>query len=393
MRIHSLILGLLLYASSLQAQVTLRVDRVPTNTPVDAVLYIAASFNGWNPKNAPHALTKNADGSYQIILPTGLDTFEYKFTRGSWETVETDAANKAVENRRYSAATGKTVTHKIENWQDVAGGAPVKQHTLTPNVAILADSFAIPQLNRKRRVWVYLPNDYTSSKRRYPVLYLHDGQNVFDEFTGFSGEWGVDETLRQLQLTGQDAGCIVVAVDHGGAKRLDELSPWRNAKYGGGQGDAYLDFIVKTLKPHIDSKYRTIKNRQHTGIAGSSMGGLISLYAGLKYAKVFSKIGVFSPALWFAQDSVFQYVRHARLRQPTQFYFVAGEQESETMVPLMAAMRDSLRKAGVKPTAISYHAVPDGKHAEWFWRREFPAAYQWLYKSKVPGGKKARAKQ
>ena len=123
------------------------------------------------------------------------------------------------------------------------------------------------------------------------------------------------------------------------------------------------------------------------------MGGLISLYAGLKYPRVFSKIGVISPALWFAQDSVFAYVSRTKLRQPMQVYLVAGEQESETMVPLMAAMRDSLQKAGVKPTAISYRAVPDGKHAEWFWRREFPAAYQWLYKSNAPGGKKARARQ
>lgn len=380
MRIFFFVVFLLLWSSASRAQTTLRVTRVPANTPAGAVLYVAGSFNNWNPKNAPHALTKNADGSYQLILPPGLDNFEYKFTRGSWETVETDAANKAVENRAYTASGGKIVTHDISNWQDLAGGAPVKQHTLTPNVTVLADSFLMPQLNRKRRVWVYLPNDYATSHRRYPVLYLHDGQNVFDEFTGFSGEWGVDETLRQLQLAGQDAGCIVVAVDHGGANRLDELSPWRNAKYGGGQGDAYLEFMVQTLKPYIDAQYRTLKSRQHTGIAGSSMGGLISLYAGLKYPQVFSKVGVFSPAFWFAQDSLFRYMQQARLRQLMRFYFVAGMQEGETMVPLMAAMRDSLKNSGVKASNISYRAVADGKHAEWFWRREFPAAYQWLYK-------------
>jgi metallo-beta-lactamase class B len=360
----------------------LRINRVPANTPAEAVLYVAGSFNNWNPRNAPHALTKNVDGSYQVVLPPDTEAFEYKFTRGSWETVETDATNKAIENRRCSALGVKTVNHDISNWQDLAGGAPVKKHTLTPNVAVLSDSFAIPQLNRKRRVWVYLPNDYASSTRRYPVLYLHDGQNVFDEFTSFSGEWGVDEALRQLQLAGRDAGCIVVAVDHGGDTRLDELSPWRNAKYGGGQGEAYLNFIVQTLKPQIDAKYRTQPERQHTGMAGSSMGGLMSLYAGLKYPHVFSKVGVFSPALWFAQDSVFAYARRAKLRQPVKFYLVAGKQESETMIPLMAAMRDALRKARVKPEDISYRAVADGKHAEWFWQREFPAAYQWLYKTK-----------
>lgn len=255
---------------------------------------------------------------------------------------------------------------------------------------VLTDSMTIPQLNRKRRVWVYLPNDYATSTRRYPVLYLHDGQNVFDEFTSFSGEWGVDETLRQLQLSGHDRGCIVVALDHGGDTRLNELSPWRNTQYGGGQGDAYLEFMVRTLKPRIDSTYRTLPDRQHTGMAGSSMGGLISLYAGLKFPEVFSKIGVFSPALWFAKDSVFAYVRQAKPRQPMQFYLVAGEQESDTMVPLMADLRDALRKAGVKQENISYRALADGKHAEWFWRREFPAAYKWLFKRGETGGKKAR---
>lgn len=97
------------------AQVILRVERVPANTPTDAIVYVAGSFNNWNPKNAPHALTKNADGSYQVILPPNVGNFEYKFTRGSWETVETDAANQAIENRHYPPHAGKTVIHTISN--------------------------------------------------------------------------------------------------------------------------------------------------------------------------------------------------------------------------------------------------------------------------------------
>lgn len=257
-----------------------------------------------------------------------------------------------------------------------------KRHTLTPNVTVLTDSFIIPQLNRERRVWLYLPNDYATSQRRYPVLYLHDGQNVFDEATSFAGEWGVDETLRQLQQAGQDQGCIVVAVDNDGKRRLDEYSPWRNEKLGGGEGDAYVEFLVKTLKPYVDAKYRTLPGREYTGIAGSSMGALISLYASLKYQEVFSKVGLFSPAFWFAKQPLFDFVRATKIRQSMRFYLVAGAQEGEGMVPLMAAMHDSLRKAGAAPKDLYYQVSPDGKHSEWFWRREFPAAYQWLYAPK-----------
>jgi len=258
-------------------------------------------------------------------------------------------------------------------------------HTRTPNVSILADSFSIPQLQRKRRVWLYLPNDYATSRRRYPVLYLQDGQNIFDEATSFAGEWGVDETLSQLQQDGQDPGCIVVAIDNDGKRRLDEYSPWKNPKLGGGEGDAYVEFLVKTLKPYVDATYRTLPGREHTGIAGSSMGALISLYAALKHPAVFGKVGLFSPAFWFAQQPLFEFVSTAKVRQPTRFYLVAGAQESPTMVPLMAAMRDSLRKAGIAQRDISYQVSPDGKHSEWFWRREFPAAYQWLYAPKRHG--------
>jgi metallo-beta-lactamase class B len=259
---------------------------------------------------------------------------------------------------------------------------PTKQHTLTPNVTVLTDSFLIPQLERERRVWLYLPNDYATSQRRYPVLYLHDGQNVFDEATAFAGEWGVDESLRQLQLTGQDQGCIVVAVDNGEKRRLDEYSPWHNAKLGGGEGDAYVEFLVKTLKPYLDSHYRTLPGREHTGIAGSSMGALISLYAALKYQDVFSKVGLLSPAFWFAEQPLFTFVRATKVVKPMRFYFVAGAQEGDNMVPQMAAMRDALQAASVAPKDISYQVRADGKHSEWFWRREFPAAYRWLYAPK-----------
>jgi hypothetical protein len=134
-----------------------------------------------------------------------------------------------------------------------------------------------PQLRNTRDIQVYLPPSYKASGRQYPVIYMHDGQNLFDPELSFAGEWGVDETMERLAPEGFEA--IVVAIPNMAGERSHEYSPWVDPRVGGGKGDAYLDFIVDTLKPQIDRRFRTERGRQHTGIVGSSMGGLISLYA------------------------------------------------------------------------------------------------------------------
>ena len=383
----ALLLALLLAGPAALAQTTLRVV-VPTTTPAAAVLYVAGSFNGWQPAAAGYALARQANGTYCLTLPPAVrGPQEFKLTRGSWETGEATASFEAAANRRADFGAGPdTLRLQVAAWQDQrpGGTAPAapKVHTLTGNVRVLADSFALPQLHRKRRVWLYLPAGYAASKRRYPVLYLQDGQNVFDNATAYSGEWGVDETLSKLEAAAPGAtGCIVVAVDNGGEHRLDEYSPWQNAELKkGGEGAAYTDFLAGTLKPYIDAHYRTQPDAAHTGIAGSSMGGLIALYAGLKYPAIFGRVGVFSPATWFAKDSLLAYERRRPVPLASRFYFVAGPAESETMLPLMAAARDGLLARGVPASHILFKAPADGQHAEWFWRREFAAAYQWLMK-------------
>lgn len=348
---------------------------------------MAGFSTNWQPGAAGFALARQPDGTYQLMLPaTVRGPQELKFTRGSWATGEAAASYQPRANRHADVGVGPaTLSLQVVNWQDQRpGGAPAapKPHTLAANVRVLADSFRLPQLHgRARRIWLYLPPGYSKGKpRRFPVLYLQDGQNVFDEVTFFSGEWGVDETLNQLAATGQDpSGCIVVAVDNGGDRRLDEYSPWVNAEYKkGGEGDQYTDFLALTFKPYTDAHYRTRPDAAHTVIAGSSMGGLIALYAGLKYSQVFGRVGAFSPAIWFVKDSLLAYERHQPAPRASRFYFVAGPTESETMVPLMASMRDGLLARGVAPSHLAYVTPADGKHAEWFWRCEFGPAYRWL---------------
>ena len=182
------------------------------------------------------------------------------------------------------------------------------------NVKLLSNNFYMPQLNKNRRIWIYLPNDYeTNTNKRYPVLYMHDGQNCFDKTTAFAGEWGIDETLNYKEKNG-DKGCIVVAIDNGGASRLDEYSPYVNSQYGGGKGDDYLDFLALTLKPFIDSAYRTFPDKNNTAMAGSSMGGLITMYALFKYPNIYGKAGIFSPAFWFS-NQLYTYVLNKKSKK------------------------------------------------------------------------------
>ncbi len=267
--------------------------------------------------------------------------------------------------------------------QGGAENAP-RPHSATASVSVLDTAFAIPELGRTRRVWVYLPPDYASSGKAYPVLYMHDGQNVFDAATSYAGEWGVDEALDSLHAAG-DPGVIVVAVDNGQQQRMNEYSPWIHPQHGGGEGDEYADFLANTLKPHVDARYRTRPGPESTGIMGSSMGGLISLYAALRHPEVFGRVGVFSPSLWFS-DSVFVAARAgvASGARP-RMYFVSGGSEGPGTAPRIVVvsqqrMIDTLAAAGwTVGTDVLAAAPDDGEHREWFWRREFPAAYRWLF--------------
>jgi predicted alpha/beta superfamily hydrolase len=251
--------------------------------------------------------------------------------------------------------------------------AQAKESTANKNVLIIDTSFFMPQLNRHRRIWIYLPEGYTASKKKYPVLYMHDGQNVFDNKTSFAGEWGVDEAMDTLGSLVKKS--IIVAIDNGQEKRLNEYSPYDMEKYGKGEGIQYVDFIVKTLRPYINKNYRTKKCRKHTFTAGSSMGGLISLYALLKYPKVFGGAGVFSPAFWIAPQIKADVAERSK-KIKGKIYLYAGKQEDGAMVPDLLAMFELLHQhSKAKLTTV---IRSEGKHNEASWRKEFPVFYKWM---------------
>ncbi|KQQ87853.1 alpha/beta hydrolase [Massilia sp. Leaf139] len=258
---------------------------------------------------------------------------------------------------------------------DVAPAA--KPSTALPGVSLLAEQLEIPGLNRKRQIRLYLPPAYATSNKRYPVLYMHDAQNLFDDATAFAGEWKVDETLDALSKEGK-LELIVVGIDNGGDKRITELSAWDNPRFGQAEGRQYTDFIVKTLKPLIDARYRTLPGRAHTAIMGSSMGGLASHYAIAQYPQVFSKAGVFSPAYWTAAPA-FDFMAAHPLPQDARVYLLAGEKEDEPMVPDVRRMAQVVTASGHPAANTVLKIVPEQKHDEAFWRGELRDALLWMF--------------
>lgn len=380
------LLGLVLLGmpASAKAQLTITLTHLPASTPDTATVFVAGSFNNWNPAAPGFQLQPGGEGTYSLTLADSIrGAVAFKFTLGGWDVVETDSSGQDVPNRTFTVpATGAvTYTGTVSGWND---GTPPPS-TVSTSVSVLSEAFEIPQLNRTRRIWIYLPPDYATSDRTYPVLYMHDGQNVFDTATSYAGEWGVDETLDSLHTQG-DPGLIVVAIDNGGSHRIDEYAPYTNAQYGGGEGEEYIEFIVHTLKPHIDAHYRTRPGRGETGIMGSSMGGLISLYAVLAYPEVFGKAGIFSPSLWFSPE-VFAEAEAARaIPLHSRLYIVSGGQEGQNVLAQQAQataqerLVEALLSAGFqRETEVKAYIDPEGRHNEPFWQRVFPDAYQWLF--------------
>lgn len=252
-----------------------------------------------------------------------------------------------------------------------------KQATATENVQVLPYQFLMPDLDRKRTVRLYLPPSYDGSTKSYPVIYMHDGQNLFDDLTSYAGEWGIDESLNIL-ATDQGLEFIVVGIDNGGDFRMNELSPWPNDRFGEAQGKQYMDFIVEVVKPYIDTNFRTKPDRLHTAIMGSSMGGLISHYAMHEYSNIFSKAGIFSPSYWYSQD-VFAFTKFKKAKLDARLYVMFGDSEGNGMIADTDTMQRQLKQQGHPKQNTLFKRVAGGEHNELLWGGEFSEAVKWLF--------------
>lgn len=366
----------LCFATWIQAQITFNLTNTPAYyTPILDDIYVAGTFNNWNPADPAAKLIYNGSTwSLSLQLTVG-QTYEYKFTRGSWASVESKADGSYLPNRSYTFNGGALVqNHSIAGWTDTYASGT---HTATSGVKMMAGSFVMPQLsNRARAVWVWLPPDYYTSNKNYPVLYAQDAQNLFDAPYSFSGEWGVDEAMQTIASENRPV-CIVIGVNNGGSTRLDEYSPWVNANYGGGEGDEYANFMVNTLKPYVDAHFRTLPDRENTALLGSSMGALISYYTALQYQQIVGKAALFSPSFWF-NNATFSFPQTVGHQATMRLYLLGGGQESGVIADNQT-IYTNLLTAGFSGNELNLQTRADGQHSEWFWQREFPNAYRWLF--------------
>jgi predicted alpha/beta superfamily hydrolase len=264
-------------------------------------------------------------------------------------------------------------------------------HTLTGDIQ--AQSFHSKLLNNDRNIIVYLPPDYATNKsRRYSVLYLNDGQNLFDGATSFipGQEWRVDETAQRLITTGKIEPLIIVGI-YNTKDRIDEYTPAADAKYKlGGKADLYGRMLVEELKPFIDAEYRTRKDAGNTGLGGSSLGGLVSLYLALKYPAVFGRVAVVSPSVWFANKQIVHHVEAFRKRPGVRIWLDTGTKEGRTAEEAQQTVNDArllketLVKKGWKVRKdLNYLEAEGAEHNEAAWAARVASILTFLFPRKL----------
>jgi predicted alpha/beta superfamily hydrolase len=237
-----------------------------------------------------------------------------------------------------------------------------------------------PELRNRRDVDVYLPASYFRSRRRYPVIYLQDGQNLSNPETAFSGTWELPRALETIAGLGLEA--IVAGVHHAGERRLAEYSPFRDSKHGGGAGRRYLTFLASTLKPQIDRRFRTQPDREATAIGGSSMGGLISLYAFLRFPQVFGAACVMSPALWFGDSRIFETAASGQSRRG-RIYLDVGTEEGREALRDTRRMRRLLQARGYGKDSLLYREAHGAPHSESAWAERLAPALAFVLSGRV----------
>ncbi len=375
--------------SHLRTQVTVQVlVKVPADTPKEGPVFLAGAgeaLGNWKVDGLP--LKRDADGTWrgQFAARVG-DVVEGKVNRGSWDTVEKGPNGDEVANRRFVVEKDQPWEIRVSRW---AGQAPSGSSSLTGDIR-RHSGFASKHLKNTRDLFVYLPPAYDQQKtKRYSVLYLHDGQNLFDRATGFMGrEWNVDETAEKLIKGKRLAPVIIVGVANTPG-RNDEYTPVYSAEHKfGGKGDLYARFLVEEVKPFIDRTYRTLPDRAHTAVGGSSLGGLISLYICSRYPQVFSGCAALSPSLWWEKAWILSDLS-SRLDQlkNTRFWVDIGTREGDNPQAHLDNLRrlaDLLRKAGLREGVdFTAREIEGATHSEQAWSARFDQVLQFLYRSQT----------
>lgn len=363
--------------------VTVKLYKVPENTNSFDRLYLAGPVNGWNPGQANFEFVKGAEGifSLTVAVPANQTNFEFKVTRGTWASVERDENGSDVPNHLvnlFGNATSKAL--KIPNWADRP----------TPLVStrvghIEIQSVYMASLQQSRQIWIYLPPDYATSSKSYPVLYMYDAQNLFDRKSApFDQEWRVDESLEELYYENLQSGMIVIALDNSSRRACEynvfAADPHPYCAEGSALGSLLNDFIALELMPWVDSHYRSIPDREHRAVMGSSMGGQMALSMGLRYPEHFAQVLALSPSyqnqlsarLWMPE-----YIRGLKGTPALKIYQDIGDSEqirdikANVLQSNMYAVQAALRSLGMDEAFNQARVIPGAVHNEQAWAGRF----------------------
>lgn len=358
-----------------EKEITFRVTIAESLMTAGDTLYIVGNTNqlgNWQADAVP--LKKMDNSTWEIVLPfRDGQRLEYKFTRGTWRTEEVLADGRVPGNNNLIVQKNQTVEHTILNWKDFyfkpVGGitGTVKYH----------ESFPSSKLGNKRTLIVWTPPEYEKSGKRYPVLYMHDGQNIIDPKTSFMGiDWQIDETADSLIRQGKIEEIIVVGIYNTG----DRMFEYADTE----KGRAYMEFLVDEVKPFIDKNYRTKSERENTTIMGSSMGGLISFYLVWRFSDVFSKAACLSTTIHWGYGAMFKEIENYNgPKKNIKIYFDSSGAGSEgEMAPYYQKINELMVSKGFEMGKdLNYYYDEKGDHSEPTWAKRAWRPLEFLFGS------------
>lgn len=347
----------------------------------------AGTFNDWQLNESSQMQWQETEKQFHYSVPKSQEAIFFNYYKNG------DFQNPLATEYGKPNTCGFILTPHQEStfnpvfygWaKDSAISAP---DTIVGNLVTLSN-FAMPELNRNGDIFVYLPESYQNSpNKRYPVVYMLDGQNLFSESSSYSYEWQVDETVSVAKMD-----IIVVGIANG-PERWKEYNPWDAVNYMGekieGDGENTFSFIKNSLKPYIDKTYRTLTAAEHTALVGSSLGGLMALYGAIEHSQTFGKVAAFSPSFSFAttegqlflmpvQSNLINAAKKATAKADMKLYFDVGEVEYGSFM-LLESLHDAFLSAGFDSSQL--HMVQDklGRHCELDWSRRLPGALAWMF--------------
>ena len=362
----------------------------PSNFNAQDTVHLVGDFNDWALSGTNAYALDYVDGKLVTEIANKHENIVFGFVKNSdWTNPPSkETGNALCTFLHQGSSTDSQVNIKISAWKNDAKHSVARQ-TLSGNVTVLK-AFAMEQFNRTGNISIYLPPSYQDNSqkkkpKKYPVLYMLDGQNVFDESTAHSNEWRVDESLQALIAQGTLPELIVVAIDNG-PRRWNEYNPWHYKSWQTkekelGEGEKTIGFIKYTLKPYIDSHYSTQSQKTSTGLAGSSLGGLMALYAAMEHSDTFGFVAAFSPSLaienMVGNNVLFTALKNKQKMDDVKIYFDMGKTEYGNYEQV-DKLEQLLLQSGADVNKIKVVKDDLGRHCELDWSKRFPAAIAWL---------------